>query len=193
MALATVSQVQDQSHAGQLRRIKYRVIQVVASLRPTTTADEHALLAQWLPPQGVALFAQMASRDQRHSLDVFKTLRAAGHDQPDLLAAALLHDVAKTVHEGRRLRLHHRVAIVLLNAGRPDLVEQVARQDPADWRHPFYVHLHHPEQGAALARQAGCSELTATLIRRHQDKLASPPVSETDRLLVLLQAADDAH
>lgn len=135
----------------------------------------------------------MALRDQRHSLNVLYTLVAAGNDQPDLLAAALLHDVAKTVQPGRRLRMPHRVAIVLTNALWPDLVQRLAREDPADWRYPFYVHLHHPAQGAALAREAGCSELTAALIGRHQDRLVDPPANEEDRLLALLQAADDEN
>ena len=144
-------------------------------------------------PQGVALFLRMTRRDQRHSLDVQQSLLNAGHDQPDLLAAALLHDVAKTAQPGRRLKLSHRVAVVLMQAIKPGWVEQVARSDPDDWRYPFYLHLHHPEMGARLAQEAGCSELSADLIRRHQVKLNAPPVDEEDQLLAWLQAADDAN
>lgn len=176
--------------AAQLR---YRVGQFFASLAPSVSADERAALRRWLPPQGVELFERMLLRDQRHSLNVCQALRAAGHDHPDLLAAALLHDVAKTAQPGRKLGLGHRVLVVLMEAVKPGWVAAVARNDPTDWRYPFHVHLHHPEQGAKLASAAGCSPLTVALIRRHQTKLTGTPVDEEDRLLALLQMADDAN
>ena len=150
-------------------------------------------MALWLPPEGVALFLRMIKRDQRHSLDVQQSLLIAGHDQPDLLAAALLHDAAKTAQPGHRLKLSHRVAVVLMQAIKPGWVEQVARATPDDWRYPFYLHIHHPEMGARMAQEAGCSQLTAGLIRRHQVKLSAPPVDEEDQLLAWLQIADDAN
>ncbi len=90
-----------------------------------------------------------------------QTLWVAGHDCPDLLAAALLHDAAKTAQPGRRLRLGHRVLVVLMEAAKPGWVEKVARSTPNDWRYPFYLHLHHPEMGARLAQEVGCSQLAA--------------------------------
>ena len=150
-------------------------------------------MALWLPPEGVALFLRMIKRDQRHSLDVQQALLIAGHDQPDLLAAALLHDAAKTAQPGHRLKLSHRVAVVLMQAIKPGWVEQVARADPDDWRYLFYLHLRHPEMGARLAQEAGCSQLTAGLIRRHQVKLTETPVDEEGQLLAWLQAADDVN
>lgn len=174
------------------RRAWYRVEQFWASLRPNVTPQELDRAATWLPPDGLALFRRMAKRDQRHSLIVCNRLRMAGHDEPDLLAAALLHDAAKTVQPGRRLRLRHRVLIVLMEVFKPGWAAQVARQDPTGWRYPFYVHLHHPEQGARLAEEAGCSQLTVALIRRHQINLSAPPVDEEEQLLAWLQAADDA-
>jgi hypothetical protein len=175
-----------------MRRVLYRVRQFLGSLWPHITPDEQSELSRWLPPQAVAVFRQMTLRDQRHSLIVLRRLQAAAPDQPDLLAAALLHDVAKTAQPGRRIRLHHRVLVVLMNATRPGWVQQVARNDPGSWRYPFYLHLHHPDLGARLAEQAGCSALTVELIRRHQEKLTHAPRNETERLLALLQAADDA-
>jgi len=175
-----------------MRRILYRVRQFLGSLWPHITLGEQAELARWLPPLAVALFHQMTLRDQRHSLDVLRRLQAAAPDQPDLLAAALLHDAAKTALPGRRVRLHHRVLVVLMQAVWPGSVQQVARDDPRSWRYPFYLHLHHPGLGARLAEEAGCSALTAWLIRRHQAKLTQPPRDEFERLLALLQGADDA-
>lgn len=175
-----------------MRRVLYRVRQFLGSLWLHITPDEQSELGRWLPPQAVALFRQMTLRDQRHSLNVLRRLQAAVPDQPDLLAAALLHDAAKTAQPGGRVRLHHRVLVVLTEAVRPGWVQQIARDKPGSWRYPFYLHLHHPELGAHLAEQAGCSALTVELIRRHQHKLQHAPVSETERLLALLQAADDA-
>jgi hypothetical protein len=135
----------------------------------------------------------MPLRDQRHSLDVFHALRQAGCDQPDLLAAALLHDAGKGVHGGRPIRWWHRVLVVLMETARPGLVDRLAGDAPDSWRYPFYAQRHHPGQGALLAQQAGCSQLTATLIAQHQDKLLGPPANETETLLAWLQAADDAN
>ncbi len=135
----------------------------------------------------------MSPRDQRHSLNVAQTLAASGHDQPDLLAAALLHDVAKSVQPGKRLRLRHRIVIVLLNALNPQWVSRLASDDPGSWRYPFYVHLNHPAMGAVLVEEAGCSPLTVELVRRHQAKLTAPPVGQVEELLALLQSADDAN
>ncbi|MEI2690301.1 MAG: hypothetical protein V9H69_11560 [Anaerolineae bacterium] len=170
----------------------YRVQQFLAALWPRVTPSERTLVAECLPPAAAALFGRMARRDQRHSLDVFHRVRQAAPDQTDLAAAALLHDAAKTALPGRRLRLHHRVLIVLLQATRPGWMQQIARNDPGSWRYPFYLHMHHPALSAELAQRAGCTPLTVALIRSHQERLAHAPVDETERLLALLQRADDA-
>ena len=174
-------------------RARYRVGQFRASLRPWVTRDERAILALWLPPEAEELFWQMPRRDQRHSLNVFYTLRGVGSDQPDLLAAALLHDVGKSVRSGARLRLFHRVLIVLLEAVRPGWVTRLAVEDPTSWRYPLTIHLHHPEVGAQLALGVGCSQLTARLIANHQVKLAGEPADEEERYLALLQLADEVN
>lgn len=185
------------------QRIRYRVSQFTMSLWPRVAEDERAILALWLPPRAAELFFTMGRRDQRHSLNVYYTLRSAGYDQPDLLAAALLHDVGKSAHRdrGRRLRLWHRVAIVLLAAFAPRQLDRLsAGEQPQSWRYPFYIHSAHPELGARLARETGCSDLAVRLIRRHQMRPPAGRVSLTptahmdeDMLLAALQAADDAN
>lgn len=174
-------------------RPAYRIRQFLASLRPAISPAEWRTLAGWLPPRAALLFQRMSPRDQRHSLNVAQTLTVGGHDQPDLLAAALLHDVAKSVQPGKRLRLRHRVVIVLLNAANPQWVSRLASDDPGSWRYPFYVHLNHPAMGAVLVEEAGCSPLTVELVRRHQARLATAPAGQVEELLALLQAADDAN
>lgn len=178
-----------------LRRVLHRVQQFFASLHPRVSAGERAAAAAAaaLSAAALALFDRMARRDQRHSLDVLRRVQQVAPGQPDLAAAALLHDAAKTALPGRRLRLWHRVLIVLMEAVRPGWVQQVGREAPDSWRYPFYLHAHHPALGARLAEEAGCSPLTVDLIRRHQVKLTHQPVDETERLLAVLQAADDAN
>ena len=171
----------------------YRVRQFIASLRPVISPEERRAVAGGLPTAAARLFERMSPRDQRHSLNVAQTLAAGGHDQLDLLAAPLLHDVAKSVQPGKRLRLRHRILIVLLNAGNKAWVSRLASDDPGSWRYPYYVHLNHPAMGAVLVQEAGCSPLTVELVRRHQVKLAGPPAGQVEELLTLLQAADDAN
>lgn len=149
------------------------------------------MLNQVLPVPARMLFLRMATRDQRHSLNVLQRVQAILPGQSDLAAAALLHDVAKTAGTGQRIRLHHRVIAVLLEALHPGSVARFGIDQPGSWRYPFYLHYAHPELGACMAEAAGCTPLTAELIRRHQHKLAAPPRNETERLLIILQQADD--
>jgi hypothetical protein len=131
------------------------------------------------------LFQQMPPNDQRHGLAVMQALQAQGHSDRDLLAAALLHDAGKV----GVLRLWHRVAVVLLRAFWPALLDWLARDGAPGWRYPLYVQRIHAQRGAELARAAGCSARTATLIARHE---ADREVAPDDALLDALQAADSA-
>lgn len=191
-AFGSISESGVETRGARWHRMRYRVEQFGASLWPTVSPQEIDQATAWLTPAGFELFQRMIPRDQRHSFDVASRLRSAGHDQSDLLAAALLHDAAKTTLPGRRLKLVHRVAVVLMEAARPGWVAQVARAEMDDWRYPFYLHVHHPKLGAQLAEEAGCSQLTVQLICRHQVKLDTPPENEVDQMLLWLQAADDA-
>jgi hypothetical protein len=105
--------------------------------------------------------------------------------------AALLHDAGKS---GGRLRLWHRVFIVLIRAVRTPLLDRLAADEPRGWRYPFFVHQHHPELGAELAQAAACSPTTVELIRRHQEPPASNPLrTRQDKLLAVLQEADGVN
>lgn len=147
------------------------------------------MLGRYLSPPSLALFRAMPRYDRAHALAVFDTLRRAGHSDPDLLAAALLHDVGKTVHTEGRLRLWHRVAAVLMRAFRPGLLEHIGQDRPEGWRRPFVVQVQHAELGAGLARDAGCSPRTIALILHHED----PADAADDPLLAALQAADSRN
>ena len=160
----------------------HRVGQFVAHVRARVDPQEVALVRRVLPDGGVRLFAAMPVADRRHGLDVAERLLRSGHDEPDLLGAALLHDVAK----GRRMLLAHRVAGVLLEALAPSVLRRLADPNPASWRHPFHLYLHHEPMSADLALAAGCTTRLAEFIRGR---------AETDadaRLLQALKAAEDA-
>lgn len=112
----------------------------------------------------------MPIADRRHALDVAARLAATGQRDPDLLAAALLHDSAK----GHRMRLWHRVAGVLLESVSPRALARLASSDQESWRYPFYLYLHHPSLSAEAALAAGCSRRAAAFIRGSSEPSDAP-------------------
>ena len=159
----------------------HRVAQFVAHVRARVGPEEKAFAHRVLPVGAVGLFEAMPVADRRHALDVAGRLAAAGHDDADLLTAALLHDAAK----GRRMRLVHRIGGVLLEALVPGLLRRLASPDPASWRHPFHLYLHHADLSADLAVGAGCSPRVAAFIR-------GTATGGDARLQRALSEADDA-
>ncbi|MEO8252037.1 MAG: hypothetical protein ABI578_06135 [Chloroflexota bacterium] len=142
-----------------------RVGQFIGHLTARVGPDEEAVARRLLPDAAWPLFAAMPIADQRHALDAVAHLLASGHTDPDLLAAAMLHDAAK----GRRMRLGHRVAGVLLGAVAPRSLARLASPDERSWRYPFHLYLHHAALSADAAVGAGCSPRTAAFIRGSTD------------------------
>ena len=143
------------------------------------SGPEWSELAAWLSPPQLALFETMHPADQRHGLDVAALLRADGHHDPELLLAALLHDCSK----GRSVRLPHRVAWSL-GERYGERVHDLLAPLPG-FRAAFGRLRDHADDSARLARQAGCSERTAELIR-HQSAPLDPDAG------VALHLADEA-
>lgn len=139
----------------------HRVVQFFGHLTARVSPLEAELARRILSADSRPLFEAMPVADRRHALDVVQRLLAGGHDDPDLLAAALLHDAAK----GPRLRLWHRVAGVLLQAVAPRLLARLGSADERSARYPFHLYLHHAEISANAAMAAGCSARTAAMIR----------------------------
>jgi hypothetical protein len=175
------------------RRVVYRTRQFWLALQAKPPARDLAQIQDVLNPSQAALFTRLQLSEQAHSLQVYTKLKEKGATHPDLLSAALLHDVGKCLAP---LRLWERVAIVLAkaicsgqvkrwgeapagaSAGRvvqagPQGGNERANGDLRTWRRPFIIAEQHPEWGARLAEQAGASPLCAALIRRHQENLRS--------------------
>jgi hypothetical protein len=168
----------------------YRVRQFVDALLARVSLEDLREADEILPPGAQELFRQMGVPDQRHALNVLRTLRRAGRTEPALLVAALLHDVAKSA---ARIYSWHRAVIVLTKRFAPNVLAWLGSGEPRGWRRPFVIHRQHAEIGAQWAAQAGCSTLTVSLIRRHQVSLDHTPLDEEEYLLVALQRADGTN
>jgi putative nucleotidyltransferase with HDIG domain len=164
-------------------RLAYRVRQFWLALKPANQPVPEETLQAVLAPGAVALFRCMSPSEQVHSLAVLRRLQEAGHTNPDLLTAALLHDVGKSRSP---LTLVDRALIVLGRRFFPKTSRRWGEGRMSWLRRPFVVARRHPEWGAGMARLAGVSERACDLILRHQDL---PEPGET--LLPALRLADD--
>ena len=168
----------------------YRVRQFLAALSFEGPVEEAALKA-YLSPAQVELFRSMPGSEQRHALAVQQTLQQQGHADTVVVLAALLHDAGKAL---QGVRLWHRVAVVLLEATRPALLERLALDEPGSWRYPFHVLLHHAARGAEMAAAAGTDPLAVELIRwHHTEPRDSGLEPRAQALLSALRFADEEH
>jgi hypothetical protein len=174
-------------------RIAYRTRQFWNALTATPAAADLQQAYLILSPGQRRLFEQLSAGEQVHALRVLRKIQHATHFQPELadehlFQAALLHDVGKT---RIRLTVWERILIVLANRLVPGQVLRWGHNSPVGWRRAFVVAQQHPVWGADLADTCGSAPLTVQLIRRHQEPLPRPPQSREDKLLALLQSADE--
>ncbi len=166
----------------RLARIRYRGTQFFHTLLAPLRPIDAAYAAERLSLSEFALFSRMSRAEQQHAIAVCRALETAGHRDPDLLTAALLHDVGK-IHATPYL--WDRVIAVLTEHYLPRRAIRWSRGEPRGWRRGFVIRAQHAAWGAELAEQAGSSPRTVELIRAHHD----PPGG--DVALAALQAADD--
>lgn len=167
--------------------LAYRLRQLWANVT-AGPLDERArrVVAETLNADEAGLFYRLIPADQWHSYRVLCELRQAGHSDPALLAAALLHDVGKTRCP---LSPWDRTMIVAGSALFPRRVAGWGNGSLERWQRPFVVRARHAEWGADMAGSAGSSPATIDLIRRHQDKT----LRADDDALRALQWADDRN
>lgn len=147
----------------------YRLQQFLNAITAAPSQKECQEVQSFLAPGLMDLFSAMQPGEQAHSLQIYLSLKGTGVQNPDLLTAALLHDVGKN---RLPLRLWERAYIVLANSLAPGLVEtwgQASLQEGLPfWKRAFVVAVQHPAWGAQMAEEAGASTLAANLIRNHQ-------------------------
>jgi putative nucleotidyltransferase with HDIG domain len=136
----------------------------------------------------MGLFMVMHPADKAHALEVLKKLRARGEKNPDLLTAALLHDVGKIRYP---MSAWDRAIVVLGKALFPSRVRVWGRGKAKGWRRPFVTAEQHAFWGARMAAESGVSSLTVNLIWRHHEPYSAIPDTQEDLMLRTLQAADD--
>jgi putative nucleotidyltransferase with HDIG domain len=140
------------------------------SLKTDLTALEQAkaLLTkgQW------DLFLKLQPGEKNHALEMHHKLLEQGENQPDLLVAALLHDIGKLNY---RLNPVERTVVVLAKSIMPFQAQRYGEM-PSNgwdglpgWRKAFIVASQHANWGSEMAREAGVSLLTESLIRNHHD------------------------
>lgn len=166
-----------------------RVRQFWAAVSTHALNPESILPArQVLNDAQMALFLRLQPSEQAHALGVLQTLQKKGETHPDLLTAALLHDVGKIQVP---LRVWERVLIVLAKSLAPQKAHTWGNSKPGSWKRAFVVARQHPSWGATLAAQAGTTELARRLIQYHQEHLPRSDFDPLERhLLALLQGAD---
>jgi hypothetical protein len=118
-----------------------------------------------LAEREIALWDRMANPDRRHAVAVARRVeRALGHGATDpVLAAALLHDVGKSVSH---LRTYGRVVATLSAkvAGR-EMAE--AWTQTRGFTRRVGLYLEHPRLGGDLLELAGSDPLTVAWAREH--------------------------
>lgn len=156
-----------------------KVRQTVRHVFGRVSPAERAALASWLDGPQLTLFDSMHRADQRHGLDVVEILQDQGHEDRELLLAALLHDCSK----GPTTRLPHRVAWSIGERYGEGVLSVLALLP--GFAAAFERLRDHAAGSARLALEAGVSERTAELIR-HQAEPVDPVAG------LALKVADEA-
>lgn len=172
-----------------MTRAGYRASQFVHALLARPAAEGAQLAAAHLPPHLRPVFEGMSRSERAHSLAVLRALLRQGHTDPDLLAAALLHDAGKT---RAPLRLFDRVQVVLGCRLVPASARVWGSGAPYGWKRPWVVAAQHAKWGAEILAQAGASPRLEAIVRRHHEAPLADG-TDVDLLLDALRAADGSH
>jgi hypothetical protein len=159
-----------------LARARYRSRQAWQALRPRIDGAELTSACALLNDAEEQLFFAMERRDQRHALEVYGRLCAAGVTDVGTLTAALLHDCGKGAVP---------VWVRILKVISPRILDRIALEGSPGYRGAAWRLRHHEAIGARKALAAGSNETTMRFIEGR-------PLVEEEELFAALTAADDA-
>lgn len=146
----------------------YRIKQFCRAVFPFLPTQEKVWLKTILSPSALELFFRQSKVEQRHAVDVARTIRQGRLDLTTeelntLLTAALLHDCGKSLIP---LRLWQRVAIVLLSPFSLGPKNKIAGQFPL-LAQAMELADQHAVWGGKLAFAAGLPPEICNLIIYH--------------------------
>ena len=171
-----------------MRRILYRFEQFRNALSSIPDPEAVAQAKELLSPALFDLFSKLLPFEQAHALRVFDRVQEQDFTQPDLLIAALLHDIGKARYP---LEPWERVVAVLAKKFFPGRIEKWGQGMPRGLRSGIVVAEQHARWGAEMAESAGASNLVVRLIACHQDQSPAQIPEEERVLLNALQAVDE--
>jgi len=157
----------------------YRVHQFICAIFPHIDPSDINWALNHLSPKASELFLQQSQLEQRHAIDVAKSIIKAKHpltfyDFQNLITAALLHDCGKSIVF---IRLWHRVFIVLMQKMPPFLWSRVERSHSI-FAFPLKIDARHALWGRYLAKKAGMNSVICLLIHEHHT-----PTTDLGRIL----------
>lgn len=178
----------ESDHLMEIQWGTYRARQFWLALWVKPRPEQLEFARQYLTPAQFKLFQELQPSEIVHAISMCQQLKFQGHDHPDLLAAALLHDIGKVKHP---LRLWERVAVVLGGRFFPRLAARWGTGPLKGLRRPFVVAAKHPVWGAEIAKGVGASPLTMAMIWHHQDTNPGELEPKEGSFLAALQAVDN--
>ncbi|WP_019009618.1 HDIG domain-containing metalloprotein [Deinococcus aquatilis] len=143
-------------YTGKVRRLS-------RSMSTRAAHPEDIWATEYLTPEEARVYRAMDARDRDHACRVTRhLLRDHPSAEPELIAAALLHDC------GKSLRPYYVVERVLVGL----IPNRLARLLPPVGA--IGIRANHPELGAQLLARAGARPRVARLVARHHHSVGDP-------------------
>lgn len=169
--------------------IVHRIEQGLRALFAFAQTVEYSLAEPYLNEKEMALFRRLAKNEQLHSLNVLRSVLAQESTTPqELAAAALLHDVGKSVWT---MQVWQKSISVLVKTFLPKLDAKLSREEGLNrWTAPFVVRHHHPKWSGELLSEIGSAPSVIWLATHHADNVEAFRDSPYYAWLLRLQKAD---